>query len=79
MKRTMYTWLYDDCLYRIEVWRNAPKDVCPYTVYMLSSNKGKGPGKFVGYFMTKEKAENAIKKSSAQIIKPKMKGSILLP
>jgi len=75
----MYTWLYDDCLYRIEIWKNAPKDVCPYTVYMLSSNKGRGPGRFVGYFMTKDDAETAIKKSSAKTIKPKMKGSILLP
>jgi hypothetical protein len=53
--------------------------MCPYTVYMLSSNKGRGPGKFVGYYMTKDKAETAIKKSSAQTIKPKMKGSMLLP
>jgi hypothetical protein len=46
---------------------------------MLSSDRGRGPGKFVGYFMTKEKAENAVKQSSAQLIKPKMKGSMLLP
>ena len=52
MKRTAYNWQYGDCLYRIEHWRNAPNDVCPFTVYMLSSNNGKGPGSFTGYYMT---------------------------
>ena len=42
MKRTFYNWQYGDCLYRIEEWRNAPKDVCPFSVYMLSSKNGNG-------------------------------------
>ena len=41
MKRTAYNWQFQDCLFRIEEWRNAPSGVCPFTVYMLSSNSGK--------------------------------------
>ena len=62
MKRTAYNWQFGDCLYRIEEWRNAPKDVAPFTVYMLSSNSGKGLGGFVGYFMTKKAAKMLFKK-----------------
>ena len=62
MKRTAYNWQFGDCLYRIEEWRNAPKDVAPFTVYMLSSNSGKGPGGFVGYFMTKKAARRCYSK-----------------
>jgi|TARA_B110000444_G_scaffold247905_1_gene271121 hypothetical protein len=79
MKRTAYNWQYGDCLYRIEHWRNAPHDVCPFTVYMLSSNNGKGPGNFVGYFTSKTKAEDAIKKSSIKTLKTKMTSGIILP
>ena len=38
------------------------KDVCTFSVYMLSSKNGTGPGGFVGYFMTKQEAEDAIQK-----------------
>ena len=51
-----------DCLYRIEEWRNAPKDVAPFTVYMLSSNSGKGCAGFVGYFMNKKAARRCYSK-----------------
>ena len=79
MKRTAYNWQYGDCLYRIEEWRNAPKDMCPFTVYMLSSNNGNGPGGFVGYFMTKMKAEEAIQKSTIKTLKTKLSGGMILP
>ena len=79
MKRTWYNWQYKDCLYRIEQWRNAPKDVCPFTVYMLSSNNGKGPGCFVGYYMTKKKAEEAIQKSTIKTLKVKMTSGMIIP
>tara|TARA_A100001037_G_scaffold244817_1_gene225860 strand:+ start:48200 stop:48412 length:213 start_codon:yes stop_codon:yes gene_type:complete len=68
-----------DCLYRVEEWRNAPKDVCPYTVYMLSSDNGAGPGCFVGYYMTKAAAESAIQKSTTKTLKTKMSGGMILP
>ena len=48
MKRTAYNWQFQDCLFRIEEWRNAPSGVCPFTVYMLSSNSGKGPVVLLG-------------------------------
>jgi hypothetical protein len=79
MKRTSYSWQYGDCLYRIEEWRNAPKDVCPFTVYMLSSNNGNGPGCFVGYFMSKTKAEDAIQKSTTKTLKIKLSSGMILP
>lgn len=79
MKRTSYNWQYGDCLYRIEEWRNAPKDVCPFTVYMLSSNNGNGPGCFVGYFMSKMKAEEAIQKSTIKTLKTKLSSGMILP
>jgi len=79
MKRSSYTWQYGDCLYRIEEWRNAPNDVCPFTVYMLSSNNGKGPGNFVGYFMSKVKAEAEIQKSTIKTLKIKLSSGMVLP
>lgn len=79
MKRTSYNWQYGDCLYRIEEWRSAPKDVCPFTVYMLSSNNGNGPGGFVGYFMSKMKAEEAIQKSTIKTLKTKLSSGMILP
>ena len=79
MKRTSYNWQYGDCLYRIEEWRNAPNGVCPFTVYMLSSNNGKGPGSFIGYFMSKSDAEDAIQKSTIKTLKVKMSSGIILP
>lgn len=79
MKRTAYNWQYGDCLYRVEHWRNASADMCPFTVYMLSSNNGKGPGCFVGYFDTKLDAENAIKNSTTKTLKTKMNGGMILP
>lgn len=68
-----------DCLYRIEEWRSAPKDICPFTVYMLSSNNGNGPGGFVGYFMTKKDAEEAIQKSTTKTLKVKFLGGMIIP
>ena len=79
MKRTAYNWQYGDCLYRIEEWRDAPLGTCPYTVYMLSSNNGRGPGCFVGYFMTKYEAEEAIKKSTSKTLKVKLSSGMILP
>lgn len=79
MKRTSYNWQYGDCLYRIEEWRNAPNGVCPFTVYMLSSNNGNGPGCFIGYFMSKTKAEEAIQKSTIKTLKTKMSSGMILP
>ena len=79
MKRTAYNWQYGDCLYRIEEWRNAPNDVCPFTVYMLSSNNGNGPGCFVGYFMSKTKAEEAIQKATTKTLKVKLSSGMILP
>ena len=79
MKRTFYNWQYGDCLYRIEEWRNAPKDVCPFSVTMLSSKSGTGPGCFVGYFMTKHEAETAIKKSTTKTLKVKLSSGMILP
>jgi hypothetical protein len=79
MKRTFYNWQYGDCLYRIEEWRNAPKDVCPFGVYMLSSKNGNGPGCFVGYYMSKKDAEDAIKKSSTKTLKVNLSGGMILP
>jgi len=79
MKRTFYNWQYGDCLYRIEEWRNAPKDVCPFSVYMLSSKNGNGPGCFVGYYLTKKDAEDAIKKSGIKTLKVKLSSGMILP
>ena len=79
MKRSAYNWQYQDCLYRIEEWRNAPKGTCPYTVYMLSSKSGKGPGAFIGYFMTKTEAEDAIIKSTIKSMKTNFNGGMILP
>jgi len=79
MKRTSYNWQYGDCLYRIEEWRNAPSGVCPFTVYMLSSNNGNGPGCFIGYFMSKSDAEDAIQKSTIKTLKVKLSSGIILP
>jgi len=79
MKRTWYNWQVGDCLYRIEEWRSAPKDICPFTVYMLSSNNGNGPGGFVGYFMTKKDAEEAIQKSTTKTLKVKFLGGMIIP
>ena len=79
MKRTAYNWQYGDCLYRIEEWKNAPTGVSPFTVYMLSSNGGKGPGSFVGYYMNKTAAETAIKKSTIKTLKIKLSGGMVLP
>ena len=79
MKRTFYNWQYGDCLYRIEEWRNAPKDVCPFSVYMLSSKNGNGPGCFVGYYMSKRDAEDAIKKSSTKTLNIKLSSGMILP
>lgn len=79
MKRTAYNWQYGDCLYRIEEWRNAPKDVCPFTVYMLSSNNGQGPGGFIGYYMNKKAAEDAIQKSTIKTLKVKLSSGMILP
>ena len=79
MKRTAYSWQVGDCLYRIEEWKNAPKDVCPFTVYMLSSKNGTGPGGFIGYYMNKRAAEAAIQKSTIKTLKIKMSGGMVLP
>lgn len=79
MKRTAYNWQYGDCLYRIEEWRNAPKDVCPFTVYMLSSNNGQGPGGFIGYYMNKKAAEDAIQKATTKTLKVKLSSGMILP
>ena len=79
MKRTAYNWQVSDCLYRVEEWRNAPKDVAPFTVYMLSSNSGNGYAGFVGYFMTKKDAEDAIKKSGIKTLKVKLSSGMILP
>lgn len=80
MKRTAYNWQVRDCLYRIEQWRNAPSGVCPFSVYMLSSRNGNGPGGFVGYFMTKQEAEDAAQKSSTtKVLKINKTGGMLLP
>ncbi len=79
MKRTWYNWQVRDCLYRVEQWRSAPKDVCPFTVYMLSSNNGKGPGGFVGYYMTKKEAEQAIQKSTIKTLKTNLSSGMILP
>lgn len=79
MKRTFYNWQYGDCLYRIEEWRNAPKDVCPFSVYMLSSKNGNGPGCFVGYYLSKKDAEDAIKKSATKTLKVKLSSGMILP
>jgi hypothetical protein len=79
MKRTFYNWQFGDCLYRIEEWRNAPKDVCPFSVYMLSSKNGHGPGCFVGYYLSKKDAEDAIKKSATKTLKVKLSSGIILP
>lgn len=79
MKRTFYNWQFGDCLYRIEEWRNAPKDVCPFSVYMLSSKNGNGPGCFVGYYLSKKDAEDAIKKSATKTLKVKLSSGMVLP
>tara|TARA_Y100001933_G_scaffold135347_1_gene134579 strand:+ start:1303 stop:1542 length:240 start_codon:yes stop_codon:yes gene_type:complete len=79
MKRTAYNWQVSDCLYRIEEWRDAPKGVCPFAVYMLSSNNGNGPGGFVGYFMNKKAAEDAIQKSTIKTLKVKLSSGMILP
>lgn len=79
MKRTWYNWQVGDCLYRIEQWRNAPSGVCPFSVYMLSSKNGNGPGGFVGYFMTKQEAEDAIQKSTIKTLKVKLSSGMILP
>ena len=79
MKKTAYNWQYGNCLYRIEELKNAPSGICPFTVYMLSSNNGLGPGCFVGYYMDKIAAENAIKKSTIKTLKVKMSGGMILP
>ena len=79
MKRTAYNWQYGDCLYRVEEWRNAPKSVCPFTVYMLSSDSGSGPGGFLGYYTTKAAAESAIQKSTTKTLKTKFSGGMILP
>lgn len=79
MKRTFYNWQFGDCLYRIEEWRNAPKDVCPFSVYMLSSKNGNGPGCFVGYYLSKKDAEDAIKKSATKTLKVKLSSGMILP
>ena len=80
MKRTWYNWQVGDCLYRVEQWRNAPKDVAPFTVYMLNSQNGNGPGGFVGYFMTKQDAEDAIQKSSTtKVLKFNKSNGMILP
>jgi len=79
MKRTFYNWQVGDCLYRIEEWRNAPKDICPFSVYMLSSKNGRGPGGFVGYYNSKSEAEDAIKKSTIKQVKTKFSGGMVLP
>tara|TARA_B100000900_G_scaffold410798_1_gene429273 strand:+ start:922 stop:1161 length:240 start_codon:yes stop_codon:yes gene_type:complete len=79
MKRTAYNWQYGDCLYRIEELRNAPKDACPFTVYMLSSNNGQGPGGFIGYYMNKKAAEDAIQKSTTKTLKVKLSSGMILP
>ena len=79
MKRKAYNWQVGDCLYRIEEWRNGPRDICPFTVYMLSSNNGHGPGGFIGYYMTKHDAETAIKKSTIKTLKVKLSSGMILP
>ena len=79
MKRTYYNWQVADCLYRIEEWRNAPSGVCPFSVTMLSSKNGTGPGCFVGYFMSKKEAEDAIQKSAIKTLKVKLSSGMILP
>lgn len=79
MKRTAYNWQFGDCLYRVEEWRDAPAGVCSFTVYMLSSKNGTGPGCFVGYFNTKAEAEDAIKKSTTKTLKVKLSSGMILP
>ena len=80
MKRTWYNWQVGDCLYRVEQWRNAPKDVAPFTVYMLNSQNGNDSCGFVGYFMTKQDAENAIQKSSTtKVLKFNKSNGMILP
>jgi len=79
MKRTAYNWQYGDCLYRIEEWKTPPRDVCPFTVYMLSSDSGRGPGRFLGYYMTKDDAEDAIQKSTTKTLKVKLSSGMILP
>jgi hypothetical protein len=79
MKKTAYNWQYGTCLYRIEELKNAPSGVCPFTVYMLSSNNGLGPGCFVGYYMNKTAAEAAIQKSTTKTLKTKFSGGMILP
>jgi hypothetical protein len=46
---------------------------------MLSSNSGKGPGGFVGYFMNKKAAEDAIQKSTTKTLKIKLSSGMILP
>ena len=78
MKRTSYNWQHADCFTEQKSGETHQK-ICPFTVYMLSSNNGNGPGGFVGYFMSKMKAEEAIQKSTIKTLKTKLSGGMILP
>ena len=51
----------------------------PYSVYMLSSKNGNGPRGFVGYYMTKQEAEDAIQKSTIKVLKINKTSGMILP
>jgi hypothetical protein len=46
---------------------------------MLSSKNGNGPGCFVGYYLSKQDAETAIKKSATKTLKVKLSSGMILP
>jgi hypothetical protein len=46
---------------------------------MLSSNNGNGPGAFIGYYMTKKQAEEAIQKATTKTLKVKLSSGMILP
>ena len=66
-----------DCLYRIEEWRNAPKDVCPFSVYMLSSKNGNTY--LFCWILFEQKRWKMPSKSTTKTLKVKLFIGMILP
>lgn len=82
MKITVSPFNIGGCNFRVEEFRDIDEvGVAPFRVYLLSTNHGKGPGRFVGYFKTFDDVRREMKRITgvtyAQL--PTQNGNLILP
>jgi hypothetical protein len=82
MKLTVLPFNIKGCDFRVEEFRDVDEEgFAPFRVYLLSTNHGKGPGRFVGYFKTFDEVRKEMKRITgatyAQL--PTHRGNLILP